>query len=98
MFGLVSMKWSNKADDVRLNQFAAKVKDRVLAAAAAKGKTSSYIYMNYASPWQDPIAGYGAGNKAKLKAISQKYDPARVFQTLQPGYFKLDGAPFGNSP
>jgi hypothetical protein len=31
----------------------------------------------------------------KLKAISKKYDPTSVFQKLQPGYFKWEGAPFG---
>ena len=66
-----------------------------LAAAKAKGKDTDYLYMNYASPYQDPIAGYGAANKAKLKAISKKYDPTGVFEILQPGYFKLDGAPLG---
>jgi hypothetical protein len=27
-----------------------------------------------------------------LKTVSNKYDPTGVFQTLQPGYFKLDRA------
>lgn len=95
---LVSLQWSNPADDSRLNQFAATVKDRAVAAAKAKGKDMAYLYMNYASPWQDPVAGYGAANKAKLQAISKKYDPTGVFETLQPGYFKLSGAPKSGSP
>ena len=32
-------------------------------------------------------------NQAKLKAVALRYDPNGVFQRLQPGYFKLDGAP-----
>lgn len=95
---LVGLKWSNSADDTRVNRFAAKVHERVVAAAAAKGKTSSYLYMNYASPYQNVVAGYGAASQARLKAISKKYDPASVFQKLQPGYFKLDGAPWSGSP
>ncbi|KAH7386120.1 hypothetical protein BKA66DRAFT_569421 [Pyrenochaeta sp. MPI-SDFR-AT-0127] len=90
---LVAVKWSNGADDTRINEFAAKVKDRVLAAATIKGKASPFIYMNYASPYQNVVAGYGATNQAKLKAISKKYDPTGVFEKLQPGHFKLDGAP-----
>jgi len=93
MLALVAMKWSNSADDDRLQKFAARVKDRCVAAAKAKGKATDYLYMNYASPWQDPVAGYGPANQAKLKAISKKYDPTGVFEVLQPGYFKLSGPP-----
>jgi hypothetical protein len=92
---LIACKWLQSADDDRINKFSDKVKSRSLAAAAAKGKASPYLYMNYASPWQDPIAGYGSANKAKLKSISKKYDPRSVFEKLQPGYFKLNGAPRG---
>lgn len=95
---LIALRWTNLADDSRLNKFAAAVKDRAVTAAKAAGKHEDYLYMNYASPWQDPIAGYGAANKAKLQQISKKYDPTGVFQKLQPGYFKLDGAPKSGSP
>ncbi|KAH7066736.1 hypothetical protein BKA63DRAFT_126814 [Paraphoma chrysanthemicola] len=94
---LVALKWSNSADDDRINKFAAKVKERSVAAAVAKGKSSPYLYMNYASPWQDVVAGYGPANQARLKSISKKYDPTGVFETLQPGYFKLSGAPKATS-
>jgi hypothetical protein len=92
---LISVKWKQSADDERINKFAAQVKDRALAAAAAQGKASPYLYMNYASPWQDVVAGYGAASQARLKSISKKYDPTGVFEKLQPGYFKLEGAPRG---
>ena len=95
---LIVLKWSSIADDSRLNQFAAIVKERAVAAAKAKGKDVAYLYMNYASPWQDPVAGYGAANKARLLRISKKYDPTSVFERLQPGYFKLGGAPKSGSP
>lgn len=92
---LIAIKWKQSADDERINQFAAKFKDRAMALATAQGKASPYLYMNYASPWQDVVAGYGAANQARLKSISNKYDPTGVFEKLQPGYFKLDGAPRG---
>ena len=95
---LITLSWSNIADDSRLNQFAAKVKDRAVAIAKAKGKEVAYLYMNYASPWQDPVAGYGKASKAKLQKVSKKYDPTGVFEKLQPGYFKLHGAPKIGSP
>jgi FAD/FMN-containing dehydrogenase len=95
---LIALRWSDTADDSRLNKFAATVKDRAVAAAKAAGKHEDYLYMNYASPWQDPVAGYGAANKAKLQQISKKYDPTGVFEKLQPGYFKLGGAPKSGDP
>ena len=48
-----------------------------------------FLYMGDPSKDQDPIAGYGATNVAKLKAASKKYDPARIFQTLQNNRFLL---------
>ena len=58
------------------------------------GIYNEYIYMNYASMFQDPIAGYGEANKARLRKIANVYDPTGVYQTLQPGYFKLNnGSP-----
>ncbi|KAI4921219.1 uncharacterized protein J4E92_008208 [Alternaria infectoria] len=93
MLALVSMSWANSGDDDKMNKFHARIKDRCVAAAKAKGKANEYLYMNYASPWQDPVAGYGPANKARLQAISKKYDPTGVFEILQPGYFKLNGPP-----
>ena len=43
----------------------------------------SILFMNDALRDQDSLAGYGVINLAKLKSISQKYDPSQVFQTLQ---------------
>ncbi|RAQ98719.1 FAD-binding domain-containing protein [Stemphylium lycopersici] len=95
MLALVALKWSDSADDQRIQDFASTVMERSVAAAEAAGKANDYLYMNYGSPWQDVIASYGSENKAKLKAISKKYDPSGVFERLQPGHFKLDGAPWG---
>lgn len=52
--------------------------------------------VNHASKFQDPIASYGKENKARLQRIAAEYDPTGVYQTLQPGYFKLNGAPADN--
>lgn len=90
---LIAFAWTNKADDARIHKFAERVRSRSVAAAAAKGKSYPYLYMNYAAPWQNPIASYGSANKARLLNIARKYDPTEVFQKLQPGYFKLQGAP-----
>ena len=88
-----SPAWTNAADDERVNGFANTMFQRTAVEAEKRGLASRYIYMNYASKYQDPIAGYGSSNKARLQSIAKKYDPKQVFQKLQPGYFKLDGAP-----
>ena len=45
--------------------------------------------MNDASRDQNPIVGCGATNVEKLRAVSKKYDPALIFQTLQNDGFLL---------
>lgn len=57
------------------------------------GLYEDYIYMNYASQYQDVIGSYGSGNQNRLKAVAKKYDPTGVYQELTPGWFKPDGAP-----
>ena len=93
----VACWWNNAADDKRVYAMISKALTRISAKATSLGKMNDYIYMNYASQYEDVIKSYGASNKAKLKSIATKYDPTGVFQELQPGYFKLDGAPTPNS-
>lgn len=85
--------WTNAADDDRVNRFVDTLFKRTAAEAQKRGLASKYIYMNYASKYQDVIASYGSANKARLQSVAQKYDPSQVYQRLQPGYFKLEGAP-----
>lgn len=63
--------------------------------AKARGLYNRFIYVNYAGPYQNVIPGYGEENLARLKKVAEKYDPRAVFQTLQPGGYKLEGAPYG---
>lgn len=85
--------WNKEADDNAIYAFTRKVMDRITAEATALGVQNDYIYMNYGSKFQNVIAGYGADNVSKLRDIAKQYDPKAVFQTLQPGHFKLDRAP-----
>jgi hypothetical protein len=89
--------WTNESDDDTIYDFVNSFWEQVVAKAKTAGVYNEYIYMNYASMFQDPISGYGDSNKALLKKIAKKYDPKQVYQTLQPGYFKLDGAPVTGS-
>lgn len=94
----LAIMWSNTADNARIMAFSDSLYKRLVEIAGARGLNNDYIYMNYASPYQDVISSYGASNKQRLKKIAAVYDPAAVFQKLQPGYFKLEGAPYGPFP
>jgi FAD/FMN-containing dehydrogenase len=81
--------WTDSAHDELVMSAYAKWLARSNALAKEMGLHHRYLYMNYASRFQDPIAGYGAENGKRLRAIAKKYDPEGVFQILQPGYFGL---------
>lgn len=95
----MSSRWSNAADDAAILKFFSSIIKTVKAEAKSKGLDNEYIYMNYASQFEDPISSYGAQNVDRLRRISKKYDPQQVFQKLHPGHFKLGGkAPDANMP
>ncbi|CAO2652281.1 Nn.00g005640.m01.CDS01 [Neocucurbitaria sp. VM-36] len=94
----LAIMWSNVADNPRIMSFSNSLYERLVAIAGERGLNNDYIYMNYASPYQDVIASYGSSSKQRLKKIAGIYDPTGVFQKLQPGYFKLEGAPYGAFP
>lgn len=60
--------------------------EKVTAEAKRKGLDNNYIYMNYASQFEDQIGCYGAANIQGLKAVPAKYGPTI---NLMPGHFKL---------
>lgn len=85
----LTVQWSLAANTSAVNQASQTLINGVAAAAKQKGLLHPYIYLNYALKNQNPIAGYGQGNVANMKAMSKKYDPDQVFQKLVPGGFKL---------
>lgn len=85
----IAISWSHAADDQRILAAAQNMVDRSVAFAKTKGMDHPFLYQNYASYQQQVFPSYGQSNLVKLKTISTKYDPQRVFQKLQPGYFKL---------
>jgi len=93
-----AMMWSDPTDDQSILQINSNIRKRSIAVAQSMGLAEEYIYMNYASEFEDVIASYGAQNKARLQQIAAKYDPTGVYQTLQPGYFKLNGSPKTSTP
>jgi hypothetical protein len=91
--------WNNKEDEPKFHGVIANIIKLVNAEAKRRNLDNDFVYLNYASEYQDPISSYGAKNKQRLIEISKKYDPKQVFQYLQPGGFKLvKGAPKANTP
>lgn len=89
----LAFMWDNPSDDHAILIACQNIVDKSVAKAKALGLESPFLYMNYASQFQSVVPSYGAANHAKLINTAMKYDPDGVFQTLQPGYFKLNGAP-----
>lgn len=88
----LSTRWDKIEDDERVMQANANEVMRMQEEAERWNMVNDYLYMNYASQYQDVIGSYGQSTE-RLKTVAKKYDPTRVFQKLQPGYFKLDGPP-----
>ncbi|KAL8845925.1 MAG: hypothetical protein Q9221_008946 [Calogaya cf. arnoldii] len=86
---LLAVQWTLASDDAAITAAANNFLASAKAAAAKAGLSNEYVYLNYAAPGQDPVSGYGAGNKANLKSVSKKYDPDQIFQKAVPGGFKL---------
>ncbi|XXG95653.1 hypothetical protein Hte_001922 [Hypoxylon texense] len=85
--------WTLGSDDGEVLTRTSNTISRIKALARERGLDHPFIYINYASQYQDPLAGYGAENMARLIGVSRKYDPDGVFQKLSTGYFKFGGAP-----
>lgn len=94
----LAIRWENTSDDHAILIACQNIISNSVAKAKASGLDSPFIYMNYASQFQSVVPSYGSTNHAKLVNTAIKYDPDGVFQTLQPGYFKLNGAPSSTIP
>ncbi|KAI4711693.1 hypothetical protein J4E89_003134 [Alternaria sp. Ai002NY15] len=97
MHTLLYVVWDDAAKDEQLNKAALDLMNAAKAEAKERSLYTEFIYLNYAGPYQNVIPSYGDEKLAKLKSIAKKYDPAAVFQKLQPGGFKLEGAPYGET-
>ncbi|PQE14054.1 oxidoreductase FAD-binding protein [Rutstroemia sp. NJR-2017a BBW] len=81
--------WQNESDDTTVLGTMRDALENIKAESVARNTAADYIFMNYASGFQDPIGSYGAENKKKMQDVSRKYDPAGLFQKGVPGGFKL---------
>ena len=88
---LLSASWTNAADDAKVQKAAHDLFDGMEKDARALGVYDPFVYLNYAAPWQHPIASYGRDSVMKLQEVQNKVDPTRVFTRMVPGGFKIPG-------
>lgn len=77
--------WKNAKDEELVRGSVRKILDTAEEVSKKNGTYLPFLYANYASRDQDPLASYGSENLQKLKDIAKKYDADAVFQTLQNG-------------
>lgn len=93
---LLYMVWDDASKDEQFNKAALDFMNAAKAEAKARGVYNRYIYMNYAGPYQNVVPGSTARPTwLSSRALQRSTTLARVFKKLQPGGYKLEGAPYG---
>ena len=85
----INLHWSDSSDEPRMRSFMRRMTTRMKEAAESRGTHHPYRFQNHAFEEQDIFQGYGVDNFKRLREVRKSVDPDGVFQTLQPGYFKL---------
>ncbi|KAK1476664.1 FAD binding domain-containing protein [Colletotrichum tamarilloi] len=80
---------TNDADFAVAEACLTSMSDKIQRFAKSVGGDMDLAYLNYASPRQDAIAGYGPQNVEFIREVAAKYDPSGAFQTRVPGGFKI---------
>ncbi|GAT28017.1 oxidoreductase, FAD-binding [Aspergillus luchuensis] len=86
---LLSATWDDAADDARVEEAAKALFSGFESDAYALDAYNSFVYLNYAAQWQNPIASYGPESVEQLQRISREVDPTGVFRNMMPGGFKI---------
>ncbi|KAL1865059.1 hypothetical protein Daus18300_007406 [Diaporthe australafricana] len=86
---LLTVSYTNEADDLTVQQAGKAMMAGIENDARKLDLLDPFVYLNYASSYQDPIASYGEENVQRLRSIAKAVDPNGVFQTQVPGGFKI---------
>lgn len=81
--------WKRLEDEAVVREACRLITEAAETTAKRNGTYLPFIYSNYASRDQNPLASYGSKNLVRLKEIAMRYDPHEVFQTLQNGGWLL---------
>ncbi|RAH86633.1 hypothetical protein BO86DRAFT_432024, partial [Aspergillus japonicus CBS 114.51] len=86
-----AFRWQLASDDLKVMQANQNLFTRVKFYARQRGLDVAFLYMSYASEFQNVFATYGQRNLDRLREVARTYDPDGFFQAQTPGYFKLNG-------
>ncbi|KAK4032371.1 FAD-binding domain-containing protein [Parachaetomium inaequale] len=86
---LLSALWPDSVSNAVVEQVSRQAISTIESRAKAEGLLRKFQYLNYAAPYQTPLASYGADSVKFLQRVSRKYDPLALFQARVPGGFKL---------
>lgn len=86
---LLTLKANTAADEAVIHARGGVFFAKVDEAVKTSGNSLPFVYLNYASPSQDPLGSYGVENVALIREVSNKYDPQGIFQRRIPGGFKI---------
>ncbi|KAI1384278.1 putative oxidoreductase [Hypoxylon trugodes] len=86
---LFTNAWEDEADDEHVYAATRALIASIEEAARNLGAYDPFIYLNYATHWQDPIASYGEESVKQLRELRARVDPKGVFTHLIPGGFKI---------
>lgn len=81
--------WNESLYDGAVADWVTTVTNAIDDATKTGGVYHPFKYMNDAAGFQGVFPGYGIENEKRLLEISRKYDPDRVFQTLNSGGFRI---------
>jgi len=82
---LLSATWTRESDDATVEQAARALFDAIESDAKKLGAYDPFVYLNYAAPWQEPIASYGPEAVDRLRQVRDRVDPKGVFTKQVPG-------------
>jgi hypothetical protein len=86
---LLSATWEDDADDAKVEKAARELFDNIDSDARNLDVYEPFVYLNYAAPWQNPLASYKSKSVERLQRVSQDVDPKGLFRSNVPGGFKL---------
>lgn len=81
--------WKNAGDDEIVRDAVIATTNKWRELGESRGLAIPFLFMNDASRDQNPLASYGKENVRQLQEVAAKYDPSRLFQTLQNNGFLL---------
>ncbi|KXJ93628.1 hypothetical protein Micbo1qcDRAFT_220247 [Microdochium bolleyi] len=81
------------SSDARQDEEVVQTQKTIIARVEKEAKKLSlyhpFLFPNYAGQWQNVFGSFGDANRRFLAEMANAYDPRQVFQTLQPGSFKV---------